>query len=44
MVKINERTSRLNREAWAISLKNMQFSSTPGTPNVFGTAPTAVTR
>ena len=37
-------TSRLNLLAWTISLKNMACSSTPGTPKVFGTAPTAVTR
>ena len=37
-------TSRRNFEACTISLKNMACSSTPGTPNVLGTAPTAVTR
>ena len=37
-------TSLRNLDASAISLKKRQFSSTPFTPNVFGTAPTAVTR
>mmetsp|Transcript_8228 Transcript_8228/g.20798 ORF Transcript_8228/g.20798 Transcript_8228/m.20798 type:complete len:276 (-) Transcript_8228:807-1634(-) len=37
-------TSRRNLDAWMISLKNMQFSATPGTPKVLGMAPTAVMR
>merc|ERR1712182_170796 len=32
------------REASSISLKKEQYRRTPGTPNVFGTAPTPTTR